>query len=299
MLTPADKIKNGKNDIIQIAITTKCSIFTCSNCTQLLPFRKDAKEMSLECFEKAVLSMDGYPGVVALFGGNPCSHSKFPEICRLFAKLRPKPSQRGLWTNDLLSHGEVAAEAFTGSRHNFNVHGDKKAAEKFRKFFPRALVVGESGRNHHGQVLGFYKDYGISDEEWPEKREKCDINQNWSALIREVDGEPYAYFCEVAASIDGVRGANNGFKAEPGWWKLPIEQFQKQISNCCDNGCIVPLRLQGHSDREDVYDISQSWSTELTPHKCVSMEVNFTPPPTLHELTDYVGLRLKNPAKSR
>lgn len=293
MLTPADKIKNGKNDIIQIFITHKCSVFSCSNCTQLLPFRKDTAEMSLECFEKAVKSLDGFPGVASLFGGDPTCHSRFDEICHMFVKLRPKPEQRGFWCNDVLRHGQIAADTFSKSRTNFNVHGDKKAADRFREFFPHSPIYGESGRNHHGQILGFYKDYGIPESEWIEKRETCDINQNWSALIREVDGEPYVYFCEVAASIDGVRGVNHGIKAEPGWWQWPIERFQDQIANCCDNGCIVPLKLQGHEDREDVYDISPSWKNELSDSKLVSVQVHENLPPMVHELTDYVGLRLK------
>jgi hypothetical protein len=299
MLTPIDKLKSGKNDIIQIIVTTKCSIFTCSNCTQLLPFRKDSREMSLECLEKALECTAGWPGVIALFGGNPASASQFPEMCRLVQKHIPKRHQRGLWCNDLLEHGEIAAETFTGGRSNFNVHGDAAAAEKFRKFFPDYPVYGEVGRDHHGAILQDYRDYGISEGEFAEKREQCNINQNWSAAIRQsAGGDPHVYFCEVAASIDGMLGNDNGIPAYPDWWKTPISEFSGQVANCCGAGCGVPLRLQGHGDREDIYDVSPSWKSRIEDRKWpVGIEGHDSLQPQVHELTDYIGLRLKKDHK--
>ena len=294
MLTPGEKYLNAGNDIIQIIVTTKCDIFTCSSCTQLLPFRKDSREMSLECFEKSLLAMRGWAGVVSLFGGNPAKHSLFPDLCLLMQKHLPV-HQRGFWCNNLLSHGEIARETFTGGRTNFNVHGNAEAAAKFREFFPGYPIFGESGRDHHGAILQDYRDYGITDEEFAEKRENCDINQNWSGAIRQgEDGEPYAYFCEVAASIDGMLGMNNGMPAKPLWWHRPIGDFDGQIKNCCGAGCGVPLRLSGHEDREDTYDVSPSWAARIEKRKWpVSIQVHEILQPEVHELTDYCGLRLK------
>lgn len=298
MLTPYDKILNKKNNIVQICITRMCSLFNCSNCTQLLPFRKDSMHMSLECCEKALQSMEDWPGVVACFGGNPLNHPKFPEIALLFEKYVPE-KRRGLWTNDLLQHGEIAAKVFSRGVQNFNCHGDSEAAAKIRKFFPNGIVHGESGRDHHGAILQDYRDYGISEEEWIQKRESCDINQNWSGLIREHEGEPYVYFCEVAASIDGVLGQNNGLLAEKGWWKEPISKFQGQIDNCCNAGCGVPLRLSGHGDREFTYDMSQSWVDRVAAQKKgpSRIQVRESLQPQVHEITDYIGLRLEKGKK--
>lgn len=294
MLMPLDKIRNKANDICQIVVTRNCCVFSCSNCTQLLPFRKDVRNMSLECVEEAIASMRGWPGVIAIFGGNPVVHPQFPEICEIVKRLIPNQAQRGLWTNNLHNHGDLIRETFwPHGRFNLNVHGDLEAAAEMNRCLPGKPIFGESGRDHHGGMLMDYRDYGLTEEQWIEKREKCDINQNWSAGIYERDGRPYAYFCEVAGSLDGVRGENNGVLAEPGWWLRPIEAFDHQIKRCCDRGCGVPLRTVGHEDREAVYDISPSWA-EATATRTgkVEIQVHETLPQESHELTDYLGLRL-------
>lgn len=307
MLTPADKIATRANDIIQVVVTNKCDLFNCSNCTQLLPLRKDVREMSLDCAEEALQSLQGWPGVIAMFGGNPCTHSQFEALCFLWNKYVPAP-QRGLWTNNLLTKGEVAATTFIDgvSRFNFNVHGSSKAAEEMRKWFPKTRVFGERPSDH-GSVLGYYKDYGVSDEDWISARENCDINQKWSAGIyaREVEIEdrmtgdlygpiqkPFVYFCEVAGAIDGVTGENNGILATEGWWKKPIGEFQRQIDRCCDRNCVVPLRYKGSVDQDDTYDVSKS-VIPLTTNRIGKIKVvsHDTPQPKTHELTDYQGFR--------
>lgn len=294
MLAPIDKIRNGGNDIIQVVITRSCNLFSCSNCTQLLPFRKDAKEMSLECIEEALISLAGWPGVIACFGGNPTSHSRFPEVCALWKKHVPEQRQRGLWTNDLLRHGEVSKETFwPRGRFNLNAHGNKKAADEMRRWLPGVPVYGERGDIHHAAMLLDRRDYGVSDEEWAVAREQCDVNRNWSSGVYQgPDGRPYAYFCEVAGSLSGVRGENNGVLAEPGWWKQPMSHFAGQVASCCDRGCGVPLRGRGHRDTDDTYDVSPSW-VELTTERLgkVTVETHAQRPPLVHENTDYAGLR--------
>lgn len=303
MLTPADKIATRANDIIQVVVTNKCDLFNCSNCTQLLPLRKDAREMSLDCVEEALQSLKGWPGIVSMFGGNPVTHSKFEALCFLWSKYVPAP-QRGLWTNNLLGKGEVAATTFIDgvSRFNFNVHGSSKAAEEMRKWFPKTRVFGERPSDH-GAVLGFHGDYGVSEEDWTAARERCDINQKWSAGIyaRDVSPngiplalgqKPFVYFCEVAGAIDGVTGENNGILATEGWWKWPIADFERQVTNCCDRNCVVPLRYRGSVDQDDTYDVSKSviplTTNRIGKIKVVSHDV---PQPKTHELTDYQGFR--------
>lgn len=297
MLTPADKLASRRNDIIQIEITRKCDLFNCSNCTRLLPFRgigglaHDPWEMSLESFRKAVESVAGWPGVVALFGGNPCSHSKFPEVARILAEIIPNQRQRGLWTNNLLGQGVVAREVFwPHGRFNLNCHANEKAAALFDYWLPGIRVVGHEP-SRHGPVLLDYRDLGISDEEWIEHREACDINRNWSGAIVQRNGEPVAYFCEVAAALDGARGKDHGVPAVPGWWQRPIADFAGQIAGCCDRGCGVPLRGLGHQDRDDVYDVSTSWLPLPVLQGRVTVEAVSERPQQSHELTDYVGLR--------
>lgn len=299
MLAPVDKIRNGGNDIIQIVVTRSCSIFTCSNCTQLLPFRKDVLHMSVDCFREAVRSLDGWPGVRAIFGGNPCNHPEFDKLCGILAEEVPDQRKRGLWTNDLLRHGAVAKETFwPHGRFNLNVHANSKAADAMREWLPGIPIYGESGAIHHAGMMLDRKDYNLSEGEWVSLRERCDINQKWSSGIYQgADGRPYAYFCEVAGSLSGVRGENNGILATPGWWQKPMSEFADQVRTCCDRGCGVPLKGRGHQDSEDTYDISPSW-VELTTDRIgkAAVQCHDERPAMVHENTDYIGRKL---AKTR
>lgn len=294
MLAPIDKVtRRGGNDIMQVVITRICDR-QCSECTQLLPFRRDAREMTLDCIDAALASMAGWPGVVACFGGNPCTHSRFPEVCKLWEKHFPDQRQRGIWTNNLLKHGEQVRGTFwPHGRHNLNVHGDLAAKAEMERLLPGWKVFGED-RSQHGNQLLDYADFGIPESKWIEMRERCDINQNWSgAIYQGPDGTPVGYFCERAGSLDGVRGTCHGIPVVPGWWKNGMDVFQDQVRNCCNHFCGVPLRGKGYLDSEAKYGVSPSL-VHLTDHrtgKPVEVEVVKRVGETTHELTDYVGLR--------
>lgn len=296
MLAPIDKLKSGTNDIIQIIVTTACTL-QCSNCSQLLPYRKDARHMSLECFREAVRSLNDWPGVIGIFGGNPCNHPKFPEICKILQEEIPDQRHRGLWSNDLMGHGEIARETFfPAGRFNLNAHGVIPAANKFKNFLP-GKIIAESEHKHaeHSAILVNYRDFGIDELKWESIREGCDINQKWSGAIAERDGKPFAYFCEVAAAIDGIRGTNYGMPVHHGWWKHHIDalDFQTQIGKCCDAGCGVPLRMKGHVDNENVYDITPRWAVDTQgPHANLNSQVVHRElPGVVKENTDYMGRR--------
>lgn len=296
MLSPNDKLRSGGNDIMQIEITRKCSIFSCSNCTRALPFRRDTIEMRLDVFREAVISLSGWPGIVSCFGGNPPNHSRFPEVCAILAELVP-PKRRGLWANDLMEHGAIARETFREGRLNLNAHADERAAAEIDRWFPGRLI--EKSRKEpawHGGLLVDRRDYGISDGDWETIRENCDINRHWSGIIVERDGRPWGYFCEVASALDGVRLENHGVHAEPGWWRSGMDRFQHQVRGCCDRGCGVPLRMKGHLDRDDVYDVSPSWVEAATARKqsAVDLAIHETlPDERSASLVDYMRLRQK------
>lgn len=290
MRAPTDK----SNDIIQICVTRKCDLFHCSNCTQLLPFRKDAVEMSIDCFRQALRSCQGWPGVVAMFGGNPCTHSRFPELCQIMASEIPDQRHRGLWTNNLMRHGQVVKDTFwPDGRFNLNAHADEAAAAEIDRWLPGRLIESSRSRaSWHSPVLMDYRDYGISQEQWIQAREQCDINLRWSSAIVERDGKPYAYFCEVAAAFDGIRGENHGLPAVPGWWREKMPAFANQVEQCCDRGCGVPLKALGSLDRDDTYDISPAYF-QLTLGGKAQLHIHEQRPPQTHEFTDY--MRRKKP----
>lgn len=202
-----------------------------------------------------------------MFGGNPCAHPQFDDLCTILAHEVPDQRKRGLWTNNLLNDrkGEVARNTFYPSgRFNLNCHGNTAAAALFDKWLPGRMIESTRSRQSwHSPILMNYRDYGLSEKAWSGLRENCDINQRWSGAIAERDGKPWAYFCEVAASLDGIRGQNHGVEAVPGWWKLPMSYFHEQVVKCCDAGCGVPLRRKGSLDSLELYDISPSWASAL------------------------------------
>lgn len=293
MLTPNDKLTAGGNDIIQIVVTTSCDIFTCSNCTQLLPFRHDYKHMTLGCFERAVKSLVDWPGVVALFGGNPCSHPEFPELCNILEKHIHPQSRRGLWSNALLGHGaQVRRTFYPDGRFNLNVHRNVEAAIEIGEWLPGKLIKSSvRDDSHHGPILVAHRDLNIQPEAWEAMRENCDINQKWSAAIVEDNGKPMAYFCEVAAALDGVRGDHHGVPVKAGWWKLPIIHFQHQVQGCCDQGCGVPLKLEGHLDSQRTYDVTQSFVPYTSLKKLHVHIVPVNDHAFVGDTTDYLRLR--------
>lgn len=288
MKAPTEK----RNDIIQIIVTRSCDLFNCSNCTQLLPFRSDTLHMGLDCFRDAVRSVREWPGIVALFGGNPCSHPRFPDLCAILVEEIPDQRHRGIWSNAFLGHGQVIRDTFYPlGRFNLNAHADTAAAADMEFWCPGKVIkksIYEPAS--HTPILMDWRDLGITEDEWVSARERCDINLNWSSAIAERGGRPYAYFCEVGASLDGVRGENNGIPATPGWWEEPMARFIHQVDACCDRGCGVPLRRIGHLDRDDTYDLTASWA-HIQHRGKIKIEVHETMPSACHEGTDYMGLR--------
>jgi hypothetical protein len=249
--------------------------------------------MSLECMEAALITLSDWPGIVAMFGGNPCLHSRFHEACRLWQK-HISPSHRGLWTNNLRGHGPIVKDTFyPEGRFNLNIHEEAEAATEMRKWLPGIPIYGHF-ESWHGGILLDRKDYAVADAEWVKMREECDINRNWSGAVYERGGRPHAYFCEVAGAIDGVLGGNNGVPCEPGWWQRGMDQFAGQIRACCDAGCGVPLRAKGHQDCETTYDISPRWKDAVQKRAGkVSITQHADYPSTTYELTDYAQLRGK------
>lgn len=284
MKAPTDK----SNDTIQILVTRACDLFHCSNCTQLLPFRRDAIHMSVDVFRAALRSLAGWPGIRGIFGGNPCVHPKFADLMQVLIEEVPEQRQRGIWTNDLMQHGELVRDVFyPHGRFNLNAHADPEAAAEMDRWLSGRIIESSRSRpSWHSPILLDWRDMGLSEAEWIEARESCDINQRWSAAIMERDGKPYAYFCEVAGALDGIRGENHGIEAVPGWWAWKMDRFGEQVRQCCDRGCGVPLKRLGHLDRDDAYDVSPAF-VPLTSSRKVKTVIHTELPEGTDRPTDY------------
>lgn len=202
----------------------------------------------------------------------------------------PQQHRRGLWSNNLMGHGKVVRDTFwPKGRFNLNAHANPEAANEIDRWLPGRLI--RSSRDNaswHSPVMLDYRDYGITESEWIEARENCDINTRWSSAIVERNGKPFAYFCEVAAAMDGVRGENHGIPAMPGWWAKKMPEFEHQVKECCDRGCGVPLKGLGSLDRDDTYDISPSM-VPLTIGRRATTRVHESRPSQIRVATDYIN----------
>lgn len=298
-------IAPGQKAIIQVIVATRCDL-RCSNCTQQIAHVKDRSWMTLENFRAAVRSLADWHGIIGVFGGNPCLHPQFPELCQIIREEIPDRRRRGLWSNNVNGYGAVIAETF--GYFNLNVHTEGAKADEMRRdvIVPlrgtagvdaRSLqVFGEHRQSWHAPTLVAIRDMigtpgGPADEAamWA-MIERCDINRNWSGAIAQRRGELRAYFCEVAAAFDNVRDEDHGIPVTPGWWRLGMDAFEHQARRWCPD-CGVPLKMRGHQDREDTDDISRTWA-DLTVngkrrhvlHESVDQEHT-------HEATDYLEFR--------
>lgn len=225
-MVPPGKIRPGKmggGGVVQIHLTRACSL-SCFNCTQLSNLRGPYTFMSLENFEKAVLSLQGYFGLVALFGGQPSLHPKFPKICEILVKHVPI-EKRGLWTNALNGHGAVCRETFLPKNCNLNVHLSQAAYDEFKRDWPESNPFGLHEDSRHSSLWAAMRDVSVPADSYvtEEDRSKlvkgmsdqirlltegeiyalasgCDINRDWSPLVGEFRGELRAWWCEIAGA---------------------------------------------------------------------------------------------------
>lgn len=277
MKAPGDRRPDiWRQGVLQIWVTRACDL-SCIGCTQGSNLRGKPGFMTPEQFEVACQSLEGYFGVVGVFGGNPTLHPKFAELCEILKKYVPF-EQRGLWSNNLHGYGKLCRETFNPRFSNLNVHGYREAFEEMKRDWPESFPKG-LGEASYEDVLKAGTNYAnlppselerlaqrIGDSRHsppfvamqdvvPDERERwklianCDVNQRWSAMMCVFRGELRAYFCELAGA-QAMLHANEpdypdlGLPVTPGWWKKSMEAFDAQVRFHC-HACGVPLRGAG------------------------------------------------------
>jgi len=250
MIMPRDR-RPGiyREGILQIHVTRACDR-ACNNCTQGSNLKGPVHHMSLDMFRVAVDSLRDYFGVVGIFGGNPCIHPQFPELCTELRRTIPWV-QRGLWSNHPKGKGRHCAITFNPAYSNLNVHQSQEAWDEFHRDWPecRPYLKGLDSDSRHSPPFVAMKDVEPDEQKRWELIANCDINKNWSALIGEFRGELRGYFCEIAAAQamlhqDEPDYPDTGVPIVPGWWKQGQDAFDKQIRKHCHE-CGVPLRGHG------------------------------------------------------
>lgn len=289
--------------VIQIITTNRCDLLTCSNCTQMMTHQKSRFYMPPDLFREAVRSLQGYTGVIGVFGGNPCVHPQFDELARIMREEVPNRKQRGLWSNNINGHGKVIRETF--GYFNFNVHGNPVHAEEIEREVMAYLKPDIDAvratmqvwgfdphvrQSHHSPVLTAVKDVVKDEAEMWRLIEDCDINKHWSGAITMRGDNLRCYFCEVAAAFDNVYREDNGLPVTNGWWRQPIEAYANQIKRWCPN-CGVPLKMSGHRDNEKTDDYSLTHAELFVKGKRLNQLHTSRDQAKTKEVTDYMRLR--------
>lgn len=262
MKSPRDPRPVWRGGVLQIWVTRACDL-ACTSCTQASHLAGKPGFMTPEQFEQACQSLCGktwggktywaespYFGVVGMFGGNPCVHPQFEQLCRIMRKYIPF-DQRGLWSNNLMGHGVTCRKTFNPDVSNLNVHQSKEAYEEMLRDWPFCQPKGLHEDSRHSPPFVAMQDMEdmTDDERWALIGD-CDVNQRWSALIGVFRGNLRAWFCELAGSQAMLHEnepdyPDTGKAVEPGWWNQGIEAFEAQVRYHCF-ACGHPLR--GHGD---------------------------------------------------
>ena len=218
--------------LIQIEITNACN-HRCDHCTRFVGHHPKTYFMDLAMFEKALDSLEGYPGGVGIMGGEPTLHPQFREICAILRRKMPL-EKRHIWT--------------AGYKW-------KEYRDIIRKTFAENVYYNdhEDDTQKHQPVLMALEDV-LDDRVFMRQLiDKCRIQDLWSPSIKPKGG----YFCEVAAAMDMLTGGNHGYPLEKGWWKRTPKDFEDQISAFCYK-CSAALPLPPFSNQKGSEVVSPS-----------------------------------------
>lgn len=257
--------------IIEIDITNACDK-RCSNCTRLCGHQTKPFFMDFETFKRAVDSLDGYQGIRSIMGGEPTLHPEFERFVEYLGSKFPKRENPYIYPQK-----DFIKQVHRVELSNFEMINDgveridvvgpgmfSNMGESYRKHYEIISdVMPFQGLNdhlnpvYHQSSLVTRKELGISDEEWIPMRDKCWIQNEWSAGITPKG----CFFCEIAGVLDMMLDGPGGWPIEPGWWKRTPDEFGDQLHWCelCGFACSTFTR----DSAEEIDDISESWYERL------------------------------------
>lgn len=216
--------------VIQIEITNGCHL-RCANCTRFVGHHRQPFFMDLERVERALDSLEGFPGHIGLMGGEPALHPQFREICELYRTKIPQKERRELWTAGYKweEYRDIIHETFLEKYIAYNDHSDPDEGTHQ----PLLIAIEEV----------------IDDRELLWKViDNCWIQLRWSASITPKG----AFFCEVAAAQDHLFEGPGGWPIEKGWWKRTPAEFQDQVRRyCCRCSAALPMAVPNNHEPFD------------------------------------------------
>lgn len=295
MVPPSQKRPTvWRGGVLQIHVTRACDM-ACFGCTQGSNLGGKPVMITVEDFEKACQSLEGYWGIVGMFGGNPAIHPKFEELCEIFTKYFPF-EQRGLWSNNPLGKGKIMARTFNPAVSNLNVHLSQAAYDEFKRDWPASNPVGLEEDSRHSPPFVALKDVITDERKRWEMISNCDINKFWSAMVCSIPSKGLrGFFCEIAGAqamlhANDPNWPDTGIPAEPGWWRRPMQDFADQVRVHC-HSCGVPLRRYGQLAMTGEYEEVSDTHKDIYQPKDRNREVHLVQMDDgkhLNRMTDYI-----------
>jgi len=221
-----------ENDTIQIELTDACN-HACANCTRFVGHRNPFF-LTMDQFGAAIDSLEGFPHMVGVMGGEPLLHKKFSEFCEYALNKFPR-EQLGIWTG------------FPGG------------FEKYREIICKTF--GNIFLNDHTRPDIYHHPFLIAAQEVIQNKDdmfmgvdKCFFQNAWSPSINQKG----AFFCEIAASLSLLFNGSNGWDVEKNWWKRTPKDYKEQIEEFCPQcgGCLK-LKRRPSCPEGGVDDISR------------------------------------------
>lgn len=239
-------------NIIQIDITNACT-HTCSNCTRFCGHHPKPFMMDMNTFKQAVDSLAEYHKIVGVMGGEPTLHPEFSKMVEYLRENRPENRpiiglRQPVKNFGIYRNRHLGEQAFH-RRGLWSSLGAKyyKNFELINDTFAYQLINDHTNQGLHQALLITRKELGIPDKAWVKLRDRCWIQNMWSASITPKG----AFFCEVAAALDMLFDGSGGWPIEPGWWKRKPKDFGDQLQWCelCSGALSVPA-MPGRNEQD-------------------------------------------------
>ncbi len=246
-------ISPARQKIIQIELTNACP-HGCSNCTRFCSHIRKPFFMDYTTFRKAVFSLQDYPGMVGIMGGEPTLHPDFEGFVEFYSdhigpKERYKNGREPI--EDFSLYRENHLNDLRAKRGLWTSLGDHyyRYYELIQEVFDYQCINDHANQGLHQALLISRKSLGISDKEWVRLRDNCWVQRLWSSSITPKG----AFFCEVAAALDMLFDGPGGWPIQPGWWKRSPAEFGDQLQWC--EMCSAPLHVPRRPAREKIDDV--------------------------------------------
>lgn len=248
-------------EVIQIEITNACA-HNCSNCTRFCGLHKEPFFMDFETFKKAVDSLKDFKGAIGIMGGEPTLHPEFEKFMEYFKSQIPEVRPAAYIDFPTPSYREyVQGLKYRRGRKRglWSSMGPQyyKHFELIQDVFAYQVLNDHSHPNEHQGILIPREELNIPDDEWIKQRDKCWIQNLWSASITPKG----AFFCEIAAAMDMLFDGPGGWDINSNWWERKPEYFKDQLHWC--EKCSVALNVPSILATEETDLISKGMEEKL------------------------------------